>query len=581
MSPGRGIADELAARFPGAITEQRTNDGISTVWTTGEQLIGVLRYLKTEVGQPYRTLYDLTAMDERTRSNRQGQPVGDFTAVYHLLSMERNSDVRVKVALGGQRPSVPTATALWKSANWYEREAWDMFGVAFDGHPDLRRILLPQTWKGHALRKDHPARRTEMGRFEYTEEKAAEEELALKFRPEDWGMRAKNNGTEYMFLNMGPHHTGTHGIMRVLLELDGEEIIDAALDIGYHHRGAEKIGERQTWHTYIPYTDRIDYLGGVLNNFPYVLAVERLAGIEVPERAKVIRVMLAELFRIKSHLVWFGTFAQDLGQISPVFFCFNDRERSFAIIEAICGFRMHPAWFRIGGVAADLPKGWDKLVRDFIDYMPPRLSEYEKVVLDNRIIKARTKGIGRLSLDDAVEWGVTGPNLRACGIPWDLRKKRPYSGYDQFEFDIPTATGGDSYDRVWVRFQEIRQSLRIVEQCLDNMPSGDYKSDHPLSAPPRKEKTMRDIETLIDHFLDVTWGPVMPVGEAAFSTEAAKGMNTYYLVSDGSTGSYRTRIRTPSFPHLQTVAGLARGLQIADLIALLGSIDFVMGDVDR
>lgn len=581
MSAKTEIINELKARFGEGVSEQTTLDRIPTVWTSVDKLTEVLRYLKTEARKPYRMLYDLTAMDERVRRNRPEQAKGDYTAIYHLLSMERNSDIRVKVALSGEKPSAPTATGLWKSANWYEREAWDMFGIEFQGHPDLRRILMPHTWKGHPLRKDHPARRTEMGRFELTEEKLAEEEMSLKFRPEDWGMKANGNGTEYMFLNMGPHHTGTHGIMRVLLELDGEEIADSALDIGYHHRGAEKMGERQTWHTFIPYTDRIDYLAGVLNNFPYVLAVETLAGIEVPDRAKVIRVMLAELFRMMSHLVWFGTFAQDLGQVSPVFFTFNDRERAFGIIEAICGFRMHPAWFRIGGVASDLPKGWDTLVRSFTKYMPERLREYEKVVLQNSIIKGRTKGLGKLSLDDAVEWGVTGPNLRACGIPWDLRKKRPYSGYDQFEFEIPTATGGDSYDRVWVRFQEMWQSLRIVEQCLNNMPRGQYKADHFLAAPPRKEKTMKDIETLIDHFLDVSWGPVMPAGEAAFGTEAAKGNNTYYLVSDGGSGSYRTRIRTPSFPHLQTVPGLCRGLEVADLVAILGSLDFVMGDVDR
>ncbi|CAG0929454.1 NADH-quinone oxidoreductase subunit C/D [Planctomycetaceae bacterium] len=581
MTPGDGIIGELKARYGESVSVQPSVDRVPTVWAGRDRLIDVLGFLKNSVGGPYRTLYDLTAIDERTRRLKPPQSGGGFTAVYHLLSMDRNSDVRVKVSVPAGKPSVPTATGLWGAANWYEREAWDLFGIEFEGHPDPRRILLPHTWEGHPLRKDHPARRTEMGRFELTGEKLADEEESLRFRPEDWGMGGDADGSEFMFLNMGPHHTGTHGIMRVLLELDGEEIRDAALDIGYHHRGAEKMGERQSWHTYIPYTDRVDYLGGVLNNFPYVLAVETLAGIEVPDRAKVIRVMLAELFRIMSHLVWFGTFAQDLGQVSPVFFAFNDRERAFGIIEAVCGFRMHPAWFRIGGVASDLPRGWETLVRAFTKYMPERLREYEEVVLRNSIIKARTKGLGVLTADEAMEWGVTGPNLRACGVPWDLRKKRPYSGYDQFEFEVPTAEGGDSYDRVWVRFQEMWQSLRIVEQCLNNMPSGQYKSDHPLCAPPRKEKTMRDIETLIDHFLDVSWGPVMPAGEVAFGTEAAKGNNTYYLVSDGGTGPYRLRIRTPSFPHLQTVPGLCRGLEVADLVAILGSIDFVMGDVDR
>lgn len=575
------IVAGLRASFGDAISWQTSADGIPTAWTTGQGLLSVLEYLRDRVDRPYRTLYDLTAIDERTRRDGGKGPGKEFTAVYHLVSMERRDEVRVKVGLSGDDPSVPSATGLWRSANWYEREAWDMFGVRFEGHPDLRRILLPRTWKGHPLRKDHPSRRTEMGAFGFTGESIRAEEEALMLRPEEWGLKGGNDGAQHMLLNMGPHHTGTHGIMRVLLELDGEEIKDAALDIGYHHRGAEKIGERQSWHAFIPYTDRIDYLGGVMNNFPYVLAVEKLSGIEVPERARVIRVMLAELFRVMSHLVWFGTFAQDLGQVSPVFFCFNDRERAFGITEAICGFRMHPAWFRIGGVAADLPRGWESLVKEFVRHMGPRLDEYESVVLDNRIVKARTKGIGVLSAEEAVESGVTGPNLRACGVPWDLRKTRPYSGYERFEFDVPTATGGDSYDRVWVRFQEMRQSLRIVEQCLDGMPGGEYRADHPLACPPRKDRTMEDIDTLIGHFLDVTWGPVMPPGEAAVTVEATKGNNTYYIVSDGGTGSYRTRIRTPSFAHLQAVARLAKGLTVADLVALLGSIDFVMGDVDR
>ncbi len=384
-----------------------------------------------------------------------------------------------------------------------------------------------------------------------------------------------------MFLNLGPQHPGVHGVLRLVLQLDGEIILDAIPEIGFHHRAAEKMGERQSWHTYIPYTDRVDYLGGVMNNLPYVMAVEKLAGIEVPERVKVIRIMMAEFFRLASHLVWYGTFAQDVGQMSPVFYMFSDRERIFDIVSAVTGGRMHPSWFRIGGVTQDLPNGWDKLVREFIDYLIPRLDEYEKMVMQNGIFKARTKGIGSYTLEEAIEWGVTGPNLRACGLEWDYRKKRPYSGYDNFEFDIPTATHGDSYDRGVVRVAEMRQSLRIIKQCLENMPAGPYKADHPLTTPPLKERTMVHIETLIDHFLNVSWGPVIPAGEASVSIEATKGINGYYLISDGNTESYRTRIRTPSFAHMQSVPYISRGLMVADLIAILGSIDFVMADVDR
>lgn len=560
---------------------QPTKDDILTLWVPRERVREVLRFFKIQISGPFRTLYDLTAIDERVREHRNGDPLGDFTVVYHLLSYERNEDVRVKVALAEGQSSVPTITDLWPAANWYERELWDMFGVRAEGHPNLRRILMPPTWQGHPLRKEHPARATEMEPFQLSDDRQEREQEALQFRPEEWGLQRQSEDSDFMFLNLGPQHPGTHGVLRIILQMEGEEIVDAVPDIGYHHRGAEKMGERQSWHSFIPYTDRVDYLGGVLNNLPYVLAVEKLAGIEVPDRVKVIRVMMAELFRIASHLVWYGTFAQDLGAMSPVFYMFSDRERVFDIVSASCGGRMHPSWFRIGGVSQDLPNGWENLVRDFIDYFPKRLDEYEDIVMRNRIFKARTKGIGAYNRNEAVEWGVTGPGLRACGFEWDFRKQRPYSGYEQFEFEIPTAQNGDCHDRAVVRVEEMRQSLRIIQQCVTNMPAGDYKARHPLTTPPLKEHTMQDIETLISHFLSVSWGPVIPPGEAFVGTEAAKGSNGYYLISDGNTMSYRTRIRTPSFAHLQMIPWLSRGMTVPDLMALLGSIDFVLADVDR
>jgi NADH-quinone oxidoreductase subunit C/D len=582
MSDNTTTIQALQDKFDEAsITQQPTVDDVSTCWVSQNKLSEILRYLKAEVDEPYRVLYDLTAIDERVRANRQDQPESDFTVIYHLLSYDRNEDIRLKVALTGEYPSLQTVTDIWPAADWYEREVWDMFGITFEGHPHLRRILMPPTWEGHPLRKEHPARATEMGPFQLPDEKQDAEQEALQFRPEDWGMERQGEDTDFMFLNLGPQHPGTHGVLRFALQLDGEEVVDVVPDIGYHHRGAEKMGERQSWHTYIPYTDRIDYLGGVMNNLAYVLVVEKLAGIEVPDRVEVVRIMMSEFFRIASHLVWYGTFAQDVGALSPVFYMFNDRERIFEIVEAICGGRMHPSWFRIGGVAQDLPNGWDKLIIDFLNYLPRRLDEYDKMVMRNRIFKARTQGIGVYTLDDAIEWGVTGPGLRACDFEWDFRKKRPYSGYDQFEFDIPTAQHSDCYDRAVVRVEEMRQSLRIIEQCVNNMPPGPYKSDHPLTTPPLKEHTMQDIETLITHFLNVSWGPVIPAGEAFFGIEATKGNNGYYLISDDSTIPYRVRIRTPSFAHMQTIPLISRGHMVPDLLAIIGAMDYVLADVDR
>jgi NADH-quinone oxidoreductase subunit C/D len=572
-----GTVDQLLAHFGAHVFDaQVTADHTPTFWIEREKLVEVLRYLKRE----FPMLLDLFAIDERLREHKH-PATEDFTVVYHLLNFSRCEEIRLRVAVSINDIKVPTVVGVYPNANWYEREAWDMFGVEFAGHPNLRRILLPPTWEGHALRKDHPARATEMEPFSLDEDKQDREMEALTFRPEDWGMKRSTEDSDYMFLNLGPNHPSVHGVFRIALQLDGEVVVDAVPDIGYHHRGAEKMGERQSWHSYIPYTDRVDYLGGVMNNLPYVMSIETMANITVPDRARVIRIMMAELFRISSHLVFYGTFAQDVGQMSPVFYMFADRERLFGIIEAITGGRMHPAWFRIGGVAQDLPKGWEKMVRDFIDFMPARLDHYQKMTMDNSILKQRTVGIGTYTSAEALDWGVTGPNLRATGMDWDLRRDRPYGGYDQFEFEVPVAANGDSYDRAVVRVEEIRQSLRIVRQCLDNMPEGPYKSDHHLTTPPPKERTLQDIETLIHHFLNVSWGPVIPAGEASCLVEATKGINSYHLVSDGGTTSYRTRIRTPSFPHLQQIPLISRGLMIPDLIAIIASIDFVMADVDR
>jgi NADH-quinone oxidoreductase subunit C/D len=577
------LVSDITTRFGNSLVlnVQTTSDGIFTIWVHRDHLKDLLQYLKKEINQPFRMLFDLTALDERRRVNRHNGIESDFTIVYHLTSLERNKDIRIKTALTGEYPATMSITEIWPSADWYEREIFDMFGITFTGHPNLRRILMPKSWKGHPLRKEYPARATEAGPFVLEEQMRDIADSDLKFNPEEWGLKSKTEDTDFMFLNIGPQHPGTHGLLRLILQLDGEDIVDVIPDIGFHHRGAEKMGERQSWHTYIPYTDRIDYLGGVINNLAYVLSVEKIAGIEVPDRAKVIRIMMSELFRVASHLVWFGTYAQDLGQMSPVFFAFNDRERIFDIVGAITGGRMHPSWFRIGGVAHDLPEGWDKLVNDFLNYFPRQIREFEKVTIMNRIFRERTVGIGAFTSTEAIEWGITGAGLRSTGVEWDYRKKRPYSGFENFEFEVPLGKNGDCYDRSVVRMEEMRQSLRIIRQCVDNMPEGPYKSDHPLTTPPLKEKTMQDIETLITHFLGVTWGPVIPPGEAMIPIEAAKGSNGYYLISDGGTSSYRTRIRTPSFPHIQMLPLISKGYTIPDLLSILGAMDFVLADLDR
>lgn len=560
---------------------QSTRIGFPVIWIKREQIYDILTFLR-KVKKPYTMLYDLHGIDERFRINRTGLPKSDFTVFYHLISIGRNCDIILKVPLMENSFHLPTITKIFPNANWYERETWEMFGMVFDNHPCLTRIIMPQSWIGHPLRKDYLARATEYNSFTLTQEKENLEMHNLTFKPEEWGMKRNTKSEDFMFLNLGPNHPSVHGVFRVILQLDGEEIIDCIADIGYHHRGAEKMGERQSWHSYIPYTDRIEYLGGCVNEMPYILAVEKLASIDVPDRVKVIRVMLSELFRINSHLLYISTYIQDIGGMTPVFLAFTDRQKIYNVIEAITGFRMHPAWFRIGGVAHDLPQGWEKLLYEILNWLPKRLDIYIKSALKNSILRARTQGVAAYGAKEALNYGVTGAALRATGIDFDIRKWRPYSGYENFDFEIPVGNGiSDCYSRAMLKIEEIRQSLRILEQCLKNMPAGEFKANHPLTTPPLKEYTLQHIETLITHFLQVSWGPILPANEAFQMIEATKGINSYYLISDHSTMSYRTRIRTPSFPHLQQIPSVIRGSLVSDLIAYLGSIDFVMSDVDR
>ncbi len=567
----QALAADLSQRFGGALRLVPQSSDIPTFETSTGRLKEVLRYLKTEARPRFRRLDDLTAVDESAR--RHPTANADFSLVYHLLSFEPADRVRLKVPLRGEAPHSPTVTDIWPSANWYEREVFDLMGVRFDGHPNLRRLLMPHDWQGHPLRKSYPGRATEMAPYTRID--------AVRNQPLDAGLFVNEKSGQRLLLNVGPHHVSTHGLLRYILDLDGEEIVGLDMDIGYHHRAAEKIAERQTWHQFIPYTDRVDYLAGAANNLPYVLAVETLAGITVPERAQVIRVLVSELFRLSNHLVWFATFAHDLGAMGPNFYAFREREMILDIVESITGGRLHPSWFRIGGVAADLPAGWRAPLDAFVRIFPKRLREYETLTTRNPIFRARTEGIGRISLDDALDWGVSGPNLRACGLAWDLRKQMPYSGYENFNFEIPTASEGDCYARYRVRLEEMRQSLRIIAQAAALMPAGRHVTDDYRYAIPRRADMLHDIESLIHHFVTVTRGPRIPRGEAYAACEIPRGEQGYYVVSDGLGYPYRLHIRSPGFANVQVMPLLAVGGSIADLIAIIGSLDYILPDIDR
>jgi NADH dehydrogenase I D subunit len=573
LSPAdTSLQGQLRDRFGDAVQAVQPTSDMLTLQVPPERILEVLRFFKQEASPRYARLEDLTAMDESARHQRLHYP--DVTLVYHLLDFEGPSRVRIKVPLTGKETVPPTITDIWPSANWYEREVFDMFGIRFKGHPNLRRLLMPHDWKGFPLQKAYPGRATEMAPYTLAD--------AQRHQPLDAGViLRREGGREDLILNLGPHHISTHGLMRFVVALHGEQITALGMDIGYHHRGVEKIGERQSWHQFIPYTDRVDYLSGLANNLAYLTAVETLAGIQVPDRAQCIRVMLSEFFRLSNHLVWFATFAHDLGAMTPNFYTFREREQIMDIVELITGGRLHPAWFRIGGVAADLPDGWKDAVDKFIRSFPKRLREYEALTTRNPIFKARTQGVGRITLEDAKDWGVTGPMLRACGLEWDLRKKFPYSGYEAFAFEVPTATAGDCYARYLVRVEEMRQSLGIIRQASEQMPSGPYTSADYRYGVPDKAATLRDIETLIHHFINVSRGPKIPAGEAYAATEGPRGEQGYFVVSDGGSTAYRMRIRAPAFANVQAMPLMALGCSISDLIAIIGSVDYLLPDIDR
>jgi NADH-quinone oxidoreductase subunit D len=386
---------------------------------------------------------------------------------------------------------------------------------------------------------------------------------------------------ETMVLNLGPHHPSTHGVLRLLLELDGESVVSIVPDIGYLHTGIEKTGERLKYQQVITLTDRMGYLDNMLDELAYVLAVEKLLGIEVPERVKWIRVLLGELERISSHLVWLGTHAMDLGALSMFMYGFREREQILDIKELISGVRMMTFYIRIGGLMADLPPDFEPRVRQFLKYMPARIDEYEELLTLNEIWIERTKGVGVISAENAIALGCSGPVLRASGVPYDNRRVNPYSGYENFDFDVITGTHGDVYDRFYCRVQEMRQSLRIIEQALDGMPDGPWRIDDRKIVPPPKDEIVTSMEALIHHFKLYTEGIKPPVGEVYSVIEGARGEMGYFLVSNGTGKPYRFHMRAPSFYNLQALPTMAKGLMVSDLIAIIGSIDIVLGEVDR
>ena len=537
-------------------------DGFTEITTDRSRVIEVLRAFRDRPELDCNLLLDICGVDYPENEHR-------FEVVYHLTSLEKGHRVRVRVPVDEDDPRMPTAYGIWKAADWFERETWDLMGIRFDGHPNLRRILTHEAFQGHPLRKDYDPEK----RWVLTEGET--------FVP-DWVAEPDDEDQfESQIINIGPSHPATHGTLRIVARLDGEVITRAECEIGYLHRCFEKMSETHGWGEVIPYTDRLNYCSSMINGVGYALGVEQMLGIEAPPRAQVVRVILSEFSRIMDHAVCLGATLVDIGALTNFWYFFQPREEIYTLLESCAGGRLTVSYARIGGLAHEVPADFEEQVRYLLGYIPKFINDVEKLVTTNRIFRGRTEGVGVLSAEEALAWGWTGPCLRACGVPYDLRRARPYLGYENYEFDIPVASTGDSYARYLVRMEEMRQSLRIIEQAIDNLPGGPVITDDHHAALPPKPKVYSEMESLIWHFKLIYEGIKVPAGASYTATEGANGELGYYLVSDGTGKPYRIKVRPPCFAIFQAYSHMLEGHLVADAIAILSSLNIIAGELDR
>ncbi|MBL7542300.1 MAG: NADH dehydrogenase (quinone) subunit D [Bdellovibrionaceae bacterium] len=525
-----------------------------------DDVAAILRHLK--LNQKFDFLMDVCGADYPDREKR-------FDVVYSLFSSRDGRRLRVKTQVA-EGEHVETATKLWKGADWFEREAYDMFGIRFQGHPNLRKILTHHQFQGHPLRKDYEADR----------QQHCTDVLPVHFDNEG-DVRGDVLNENLVPLNIGPSHPAMHGTLRVMAELDGETIVRANCEIGFLHRCFEKMAETHPYNQVIPYTDRLNYCSAPMNNVGYCKAVERLLGVEVPPKAQAMRVILCELSRVIDHIIAVGTGGVDLGALTAFFHLFTYREKVYTLFERLCGARLTVSMTRIGGMAQDAPDGWFDEVMAFCKEMRAGVDEISRLMIDNKIFIKRTQGVSPVTAAEAISWGYTGPLLRACGVNLDLRKTSPYYGYDGLNFDVPVGTNGDIYDRYLVRIEEMRQSIRIIEQVCKNVPGGDFTIRDKGIVLPEKKDVYGNIEGLMNHFMLVIKGLRPPVGEVYDATEAANGELGFYLVSDGSANPYRLKVRPPCFAIYQSFPSVVKGTMLADAIATVASMNVIAGELDR
>jgi len=485
-----------------------------------------------------------------------------FEVVFHAYSVSKKHHVRLKAAVPESDATIDTITGVYKGASWFEREAWDLYGIVFKGHPNLVRILTHKDFVGHGMRKDYPTARRHI----------------LK-EPEAWLLKPPTG--EHTVVNIGPSHPAMHGAFRVQAVMDGETIVDAEAEIGYMHRNFEKMAEERTYWQIIPYTDRLNYCSSFMNGHGWALAVEKLLGVPAPPRAEAIRVILSEFSRIMDHFVCIGANIVDLGAITPFFMLFRVREDIYELLDACCGARLTVSYVRIGGLAADVPEDFVPRCRDLVKRVNTYTDQVDKLLTRNSIFVNRFKDVGTFSKEDALSYGWVGPCLRGSGIAYDVRKDHPYSGYEQYDFDVPIGTVGDCYDRYLVRMEEIRQSLRIIDQALTKLPGGPVIVDDKKVALPPKADVYSNIESLMNHFKLVYEGILPPKGEVYGYTEGANGELGYYIVSDGRKFPWRVKVRPPCYNIYQAFPQMIKGGQLADAVAIIGGLNVIAGELDR
>jgi NADH-quinone oxidoreductase subunit C/D len=555
--------DAVRAKLPaGSVIPQ---DGLDQpTWIVSKDvLFDVARELRDNPLTQFDMMLDLFGVDFPDREER-------FEAVYSLYSLQRKARLRLKVPMREDDVTLPSMVSLWKGLDWFEREAYDMFGFLFEGHPNLRRILCHEAFQGHPLRKDYdPARR-----WILTEDKIYKPKFDL---PE-----TGDEMFERMTINIGPSHPAMHGTFRLMAVLDGETIVASDVEIGYLHRCFEKMCETHTWQHVIPYTDRLNYCSAFINNVGYCRTVEKMLKVEVPPKAVWARMILSEFSRIMDHCVCNGTTLVDAGGLTNFWYMFQPREEIYGLLESVCGARLTVSACRIGGLIQDLPPDFEARCRKLLEMIPPLINDVETLVNKNRIWIDRSVGVAAISGEDAVNWSWTGPCLRASGVGYDVRRAHPYDLYDTLDFEVPVLYGGDVYDRFRIRMLEIKESLKMIRQLLDRgMPSGPWIVDDPHVALPSKEACYNQMESMIYHFKLIMDGISVPEGELYSMVEGANGELGFYVISDGTGKPYRIHCRPPCFPIFSAFPNLINGGSVSDAIVSLGGLNVIAGELER